>query len=137
MAAWQVDRDLRTTPQFARNYRGPASRLGEFVDLGQADPGPVPDVLRREERVEDLRQHVGSDADPGVANRDGDEVASRGLGFDAAAERRIACREGQRAAIRHGIPGIAPEIENCELERPDVDPDRPETRRDIKSDRDI
>ena len=59
----------------AGNLDVSAGLLDEAVDHAQPEARPLADVLRGEERLEDLEEMLGGDPGPGVADEDLDERA--------------------------------------------------------------
>ncbi len=102
--------------------------MGEAVHLGKAEAGALADRLGREERLEDLVEHIGGNAEPGISDIDPDELAGvRRLGLHD-----VARADRHRAAVGHGIAGIDDEIEQGGFELGDVGLDRPDVAVDVE-----
>ena len=73
----QVDRDGRSLADLLSALTVPPDLMGEAVDLRQAEPGALADLLGGEERIEDLVEQIRRNADAGVAETQRDEIAGR------------------------------------------------------------
>ncbi len=91
------DREGGALADFALDAHRAARLAGKAVDLRQAEAGAPSDLLRREERLEDLVDPIGCDAAAGIADRDGHGI-SRPAGVARIRPRRGRCA---RADGRH------------------------------------
>lgn len=78
--------------------------MHEAVDLGEAEAGPLPSGLGREEWFEDPGRDLGGEAWPAVAHLHPCLVA---LGFDG---------DRDLAAFWHGVPRIGAEVDQRRLQ---------------------
>src|SRR4051794_15737647 len=74
--ARQVEGDRRAEARRAHGGRGAAGLRREAVDLAQAEPGALVDLLRREERLENARPHLRPKAGAGGAGGQSGEGAA-------------------------------------------------------------
>src|SRR5581483_7013989 len=119
--AFEIDRTVRLT--------------GEAISLTKAQTTAAPDLLGGEERLESALLHVVRHADAGVAHLDLDEVADEVPALFIECD--ITGTDAQRAAFRHRVARIEPDIEQRQLELAGVDLDRPESWRNVDDDADV
>src|SRR4051794_29557245 len=68
------DPERGSRADLALDHDAAAVPVDDAVDNREAEAGALADVLGREERIEDLRDHVGRDAGPVVGDGDLDVV---------------------------------------------------------------
>src|SRR5215470_14152921 len=68
----QVDLERRAATELAVDQQESTALLHDAVHRGEAKAGPLPLLLRREERLEDPVLYLGRHAAPRVAHRDHD-----------------------------------------------------------------
>src|SRR5438309_3199651 len=108
----QSDHESRPTTDPAAYAHGPAVALDDALRNPEPEAGSLP-RLRREERLENLSDELVRDSLPGVTNLDLDGIAPEDLRFGA---RAGLCRDGDRAALRHGVRCVEEEVEEDLLE---------------------
>jgi hypothetical protein len=98
----QVEGEGRAAAEGARTSTSPPGLLGEADDLGQAEAGPLADLLGGEERLEDPPERVGRDARAGVDDSDtaAKGPARPGVPADRRQGRRPSHAQDQRALRR-------------------------------------
>ena len=96
----------------------------EAVYLAQAQSRAPAHVLGGEEGLENLGEDVGSYSGPGVGDVDRDEIARQAVCGGSAIEPDRTHRDGERAAVRHGVLRIDRKIEQSEFEFAGIDLDR-------------
>ncbi len=136
----QVDLDRRAQPDLAVDLDVAARLLDEAVDLGQAKPGAVADLLGREERLEGARDRLPAHADAAVGDCGHDILAGHDLGLGGGVdviEIGVGGLDGQPPAGGHGVAGVDREIQDRDLELVGVGMDRPEPPGQHGLDRDL
>ena len=96
-----------------------AGLLDEAVDLRQAEPRAVADILGRVERLEGMGLNLLGHARAGVGDGDHDVLARHDLGLCRGiglVEIGVGGLDGELAAVRHGVARIDGEIEDADLE---------------------
>jgi hypothetical protein len=91
----------------------------EAIDHGEAEPRALADLLRGEERLEHLFQHLAGHADAGIGDRDHHVLARPDLavrGRIGLVEMGVGGLDRELAAARHGVAGIDDEIEERAFE---------------------
>ena len=89
------------------------------VYLGKTEPGALADRFRREERIEDLVEHIRRNAAAGILHGDGDVLAA----ISCLTRSQILRRDRDGAAFGHGVAGVDDEIDQRGLELGDVHDD--------------
>ena len=106
-----------------------AGLLDDAVDHGEAKTRAFADLLRREERLEDLVLHLRRDAMAEILDLDRD-IFGRGQRIvvegGAFGRRHIAGAQRDLAAVRHGVARIDDQIDDDLFELIDVGLDEPE-----------
>ena len=109
----QIKLDRCALPQFAVD-RDMAVRLPrKSIDHRKPKSGALPDRLGGKERIEGARRHLRAHAGAGVGDADADIIAGRKRRRirGHAVEPRIRGRDGELAAIGHGVARVDGEIE--------------------------
>src|SRR6185437_13112454 len=95
--------------------------MHETVNLRQPKPRSLPDLLRGEERTEDLRQQIGRNAGAGVAERDRGKATLEAVALRVLRLANLRERQRERTAVRHGIARIDRDVDDGELQLGEVD----------------
>ena len=104
------------------------------VDDRQPQARPLALGLGRVERLEGARGDLAVHADPGVLDREPDEVARLDRGVEAglaAVELDVLGRHRERPAVRHGVARVEREVDQRLLDLAAVGLDRPELRAEV------
>ena len=115
IGARQADRYARTLADFAIDVDRSARLMGKAVDLREAEAGPFAGIFRREERIENLRQHVCWDAFAIVDDADADELALQLLVELAVWRGDVLGGDHYHAAGLHRIAGVEYEIHDRKI----------------------
>jgi len=113
----QVETDGRAPTEFAVDTGFTFRLPGEAVDHRQPEPRALPDGFGGEEGVEGPGGHVVTHACAGVGHADAHVGPVRArrirgrIGHEA-----VGGRDGERAAVRHGVARIDRKVENGILE---------------------
>src|SRR5262245_66449810 len=78
----QNDREARPLPDLGAHVDRATVLVDDLADDREAEAAPLADDLVREERIEDLRQHVPGNAGRRVRNRDSYPFLLRAAGRD-------------------------------------------------------
>src|SRR5690606_3497116 len=110
----QIDVKGRSLADVAGNPEEAAVAAHDAEDGGEAEAGALADALGGEERLEDLVEVFGGDADAGVADGQAHVVA----GFDFSGEARVGLGDFKDAGLKregaaggHGVAGVDGEVE--------------------------
>ncbi|MNS80419.1 hypothetical protein D3C72_1140980 [compost metagenome] len=127
----QQQPDRGALAHHAFQYRHAARLLGEPVDHRQAQPRALAQGLGGEEGIEGMGQHVRRH--PAAHVRDGDfnELSWADAGIRTQRgliQLRIQCRNGQLAAIGHGVASVDDQVQQRILKLIAVAPHRPQVR---------
>src|SRR5262245_63105682 len=112
----QIDADGGTAPELALDDRCPTRLFSEPVHLTETQPGPLSRTFGREVRIEDAGKNLRRNADAAIHQFYRDEFAAQPIDFRLAGKAHVTNREGKNTAVRHGVPRIDTEIQQCELE---------------------
>ena len=115
VAARQIQPHARAAIRRALDLDVPARLLHEAVHHAQAEPGAVPEMLGREERLDRALQHFGRHADAGIGHRQQHEIARWNI-VVLAARSHVARLDGQRAAFGHRIASVHGKIDQRGLD---------------------
>jgi hypothetical protein len=129
MATRQVKPEGRANTRFSVDGDVTTRLLDEAIDLAQSQTGPLPHLLRGEERFEGMRGDVRVHAGAGIGDLDHDVVARRQI--RRAARRRgidhcIARGDLEPSTRRHGVARVHYQVQDRGLELRRVDAARPQ-----------
>ena len=96
-----------------------AGLLDDAVDRGEAEAGAAPDLLRREERLEDLLHHLRRHAGTGVDHLDQHIFAGLTRCWPKAPQSRsvtLAVRIASLPPLRHGVARVHGKVDDHLLE---------------------
>src|ERR1700676_1945104 len=117
MDAREIEFDGRAFANFAVNFDVAARLLGETVDLGQTQAGPVPNILSCEERIEGFRQHVRRHPTSTICNSDHDVLTRYDLDLTC----RIALVEKDICGFKRELPAFGHRIARVDRQIDDRD----------------
>ncbi len=133
----QVDCDRRAAADRAGRNDGTPRLMRKAVDLRQSEAGAFPERLGREERLENSRQDVRCDADPGIGHRQGNEVSFELIDTVAFPQGDVERRQRDDASAGHRVTRIDRNVDQRQLELRDIDFDRPDICRYVALERNV
>ena len=100
----QLDGEYRSPTRLVRGVDLASVGAHHFADDAEAQARPVSDRLRRDPRLEEVRQQIGGDAGASVSH------------FQANAPLGARAADAERAAVGHGVQRVGDEVQQGELE---------------------
>ena len=136
----QRDRERRALARLALGPDVTRALPDDAVDGGEAEAGALADLLRREERLEEVRPHVRRHAVAGIADAQ-QHVRSRRAGD---VRREVVALGGdvrglddEPAAVRHRVAGVHGEVQQDLFDLRAIRLDLIEVRRELQLEHDV